>query len=255
MFRVCWIVAGAALLPSSAHAQFTVTVLPSIIGNAIGQMGAASAEGQCLQGTPMPPSEVGEARAPSSVTLRQYFAAAQSGGSKLAAFQADSKTRFFVADIQAPAAAIEATADPLARSGDVLVDEPIRFFRSGMDGTALGQWIVREAGGGTAGVYTALIVRKSGAWKLRTLTASVAGEKVGPAMQFCHVPGDVVKFNVDTSRLVRESAEKRLAKSQARAARALVESRRAEERALEAERAVARRTVDAREAATLASAD
>jgi hypothetical protein len=273
----------------AAHAQFAVTVLPSIIGNTIGNMTAADSETACMTGALLPQREIFEARDPSTVAMQQYFRAAQGGGDKSAAFHLDDKARWSDGNSNSDMTNLDAVVDPLAAQGHVLAAKPLRFYRSYLAPAALGQWVVQDAQGAPIGVYTGLFVRKGGAWKLRSLTVSPSGSKVEPAMPFCRTPGDVTDFRVKFTRQWREQTEKRLAKARIRqeaaesrakageaagnatlasvdrksanlAAKevtkleaALIDARKAEGEALENVRSVERLTVDVGEAMTLAT--
>lgn len=271
----CSALALVLLTASPARAQFAVTVMPSIIGNTVGMMAAQSAESDCMTGVPLPDSEIIEAREPATAAMHEYFRAAQSGGPKSAAFHLDAKTRWIDGMSNADMANLDDAADPLATDGRVLIAKPLRFYRSFLDAAALGQWAVQDADGATVGVYTAMLVRKGGIWKIRNLTISRAGSKVEPAMPFCHTPGDVTEFRVKSTHEYREQTEKRLAKARdrqdvalashdqpgaeqgarrvAKLEKLLIDLRKAEEDANANARSVERLTVDASQGMTLAT--
>lgn len=263
------------LFAPPAYAQYSV--IPTVVGNVVGNMVAANVQARCMGGATVSEREVDEAREATTASMAQYFAAAQSGAGKASTFHLDGKASLTVVGAKAGKIDIERIIDPLADRGNTLSVRPVRFFRSGMDASALGQWAVLRADGTTAGVYTVLFARKAQVWKPSQMIISVPGEKVAPAMQFCHAPGDVTKYKLESAANMREQFERRLVKAQkqlddamrrqpdsAEVARwraevnnrqiDLARARTMEQEAQEEERAIARSTVDAADAARLSSA-
>jgi len=78
------------------------------------------------------------------------------------AFHLDGDTRWQGGGATAGSGDLDRQADPLAAPGLALDAEPLRFYRGGAGGTALGQWAVMDGQGQVAGVYTALFARHRG---------------------------------------------------------------------------------------------
>lgn len=171
-------------------------------------MGYGAGVSPCMTGTPMADAKIAEARAPAPGVMQAYFAAAQRGTPKSAAFHLDKKSKWQSGGASAGQFDIDRQADPLAVAGHVIEAEPLRFYRGGTGATALGQWAVRGADGGIAGVYTGFFVRSKKLWKLRELTVFRADETVEPAAQYCARPGDVIEHRLTSTKSWRESAAK-----------------------------------------------
>ena len=239
------LLAGALSAPALAQGAIMAS-LPSVLGQVVAQGAAQSAYAACISGTPVSAKELAEARDPAPGVMQAYFKAAQGGGGlKSAAFKLNKRTKWTAGKAVALAATLDAQADPLAVAGNTLQAEPLRFYRAGDSATALGQWDVRDASGGVAGVYTALFEREKGVWKLRELTVSQADDLVAPAAQYCDTPGDVTENGVKMSALQVEWAQKQLAKRQASLAKAQDKARAASEKAAGEPRGSARATAAA----------
>jgi hypothetical protein len=203
--------------PSAAQAQIWIG---QIVGNMVAQGEAARREQECMTGTAMPEAEIAEARTPALATMRGYFADAGAGKPISARFNLDKNSHWTSETTVANAKTLSAHRDPLAQAGLMLDAEPIGFVRAGDSRSALGQWAVRDASGVRAGLYTATFTRKRGIWALSTLTLSGPRNYADPVVQYCHKPGDVLPYRVDSSRMLREFAEKRLAKHERKLAEA-----------------------------------
>lgn len=212
--------AGMALAigfaPATASAQ-------AWIGLMVGQM---MAEGQayqqeiaCMSGTPMIDKEVLEARQPAIDTMTGYYAAAQAGKPLTPSYNLDKRSRWISGDVTAEPMKIDAQRDPFAAPGHALTAEPLGYARAGDGQTVWGQWAVTRDGA-RAGTYTGVFTRKDGRWKLRTLTLTPASQYADPVVQFCHKPGDVMPYRLVSTRSSREIFEKRLAKTEAKLAKA-----------------------------------
>lgn len=211
MGRFIGIIAGAltatiALQPSPAQAQYMPHFDPNLY--ILATMGYGGGVSPCMTGTPMADPKIAEARAPSLATMQAYFAAAQGGTPKSAAFHLDKKSKWQGGGTSAGQLEIDRQADPLAVAGNRLDGEPLRFYRGGSGATALGQWAVLGADGQVAGVYTGFFTRANKLWKLRELTVSRADETVEPAAQYCVKPGDVIEHRLASTKNWRESAAK-----------------------------------------------
>lgn len=219
MGRRIIIMAGAltatlALTAAPARAQYMPHLDPNLY--ILATMGYGGGANPCMTGTPMPDAKIAEARAPALATMQAYFAAAQGGKPKSAAFHLDKKARWQAGGASAGQLDIDRQADPLAAPGLTLDPEPLRFYRGGTGATALGQWAVRDAGGQVAGVYTGFFTRSNKLWKLRELGVATADEIVEPAAQFCGKPGDVIEHRLTSTKNWRESAQKNVDEAQAK---------------------------------------
>lgn len=184
-------------------------------------MGFGAGADPCMGGTAMAERKVAEARMPAPGVMQAYFRAAQDGGNKSTAFHLDQTTSWHSAGKTAAGAQIDAQADPLAVPGNVLLPEPLRFYRGGTGATALGQWAVQDAQGQVAGVYTASFTRVRKEWKLHSLRLSRGEEPVEPAAQYCRKPGDVMESRLSSSKSWQESATKQLGEGKAKLAEAI----------------------------------
>lgn len=211
--------AGLAFAVSApAHGQAWIG---QVVGNMMAQQQAAAAKAACMSGAPMAAEEVAEARAPANALMQAYRTATSAGSAPRSSFYAlDKKARFAAGGTSVDRTALDEPAEPLAQAGYVLDAEPFGFVRSGLDATALGQWALRDAQGKVAGVYTAYFVRKLGEWKLRTLAFETPAEYAGPVEQFCHAPGDVLPYRLETGERMTAHHAKRLAKAEAKAEKA-----------------------------------
>lgn len=217
--RICYFRLALSLglgFTNTAYAQFSATFMPSVIGNTIGMMAAQDAETACMTGATLPDSEIAEARGPSTKALLQYFKSAGSRQDISGSFHLDKKTKLTNNSVPYGAANLSQSIDPISENGFNLESSSLRFFRSFSEASALGQWMVKSDSGAIVGVYTAYFVRKSGQWKIRELTITSKDQKIVPAMQFCHVPGDVTPFRLSYTEQGRVRAEKRLSKARAR---------------------------------------
>lgn len=209
--------AGAAALfaaqPSCAHAQIWIGL---VVGDMVARENAAAAEAACMNGTPMIASEVVEARQPAIETMRGYFADARAGASFAGRFHLDKRTRWSFGGAHADMAGLAMQRDPFAGAGGALAAEPLGFARAGDGRSALLQWRVEGAAGAPIGTYTGLYARKAGLWRLSQLTLTSASAYAAPVVQYCHAPGDVMPYRLASTKYLRELAEKRFAKAEAK---------------------------------------
>lgn len=205
--RMTGTLAAAALLQAApAQAQYMPHLDPNLY--IFATMGYGGGVSPCMTGTPMADARIAEARAPSLAAMQAYFAAAQGGKPKSAAFHLDKKTKWRDGGPVVGYLDIDGQSDPLAAAGHVLEAEPLLFYRGGSGATALGQWAVLGADGQIAGVYTGFFARAKKQWKLRELTLFGAEEIVKPIAQYCVAPGDVMEHRLTSTRNWRDSAEK-----------------------------------------------
>lgn len=191
-----------------------------VVGNIMAQQAAAQQEAACMIGTAMPPEEVAEAHAPGLAVMRAYFSSAGTDGRISAHFNLDKRTRWIDAEPGVGMAELDRQRDPFARGGLSLDPEPLGFVRAGDGASALGQWVVRDAAGQLGGTYTGRFTRSGGVWRLSTLRLTPARQYVDPVEQYCHKPGDVLPYRLETARWQREYAERRFAKAKDKAAKA-----------------------------------
>jgi hypothetical protein len=237
---VAWVAQSAP-----ASAQYMPHLDPNLYMLATMNMGGGG--DPCMSGTALPDKEIAEARNPAPAVMRGYFRAAQGGGAKSAAFHLDKAAAWRGGGVAVGSAELDRQTDPLAAPGNVLEADPLRFYRSGAGGTALGQWAVLDAQGQVAGVYTALFDRQKKVWKLRELTVSQAGDTVEPVAQYCRKPGDVMEFRLSSTETWRENAQESVDKARARLAAAAAAEARAQA-ALSAKPRDSRLVSNAREA-------
>lgn len=226
MGRKITIIAGTltatlALHAAPARAQYMPHLDPNLY--ILATMSYGGGVSPCMTGTPMADPKIAEARAPSLAAMQAYFAAAQGGTPKSAAFHLDKKSKWQGGGVRAGQFEIDRQADPLAAAGHSLDAEPLRFYRGGSGATALGQWAVLGADGEVAGVYTGFFTRANKLWKLRELTVSTADEIVEPAAQYCVKPGDVIEHRLTSTKSWRESAKKSVDEAKTRLDAATVE--------------------------------
>lgn len=206
-----WAIAAtavAAVLPAPASTQYMPHLDPNFYILATMNYGGA----QCL--VDVPEKKIAAPRAAAGATMIAYFAAAGGRGGKSAAFK-PGKAKLIAAGVTVPAAGIDAAADPLAAGGHTLDPAPLRFYRAGNQGSALGQWAVRDAGGAVVGAYTGWFEREGDAWKLRNLTIHRADEPVEPVAPYCSKPGDTTEQRVKATADMVAGAEKQLARRRA----------------------------------------
>ena len=209
----------AASWPQPAMAQAWIG---EMVGNMMAQQQAAANEAACMRGTPPAESERVEALGPANAQLHSYFKAMQSGSAPRSAFfHLDKKTAWSNGTTRLDRKSLDTGSDPLAAPATVLAEQPHAFHRSYLDASALGQWAVRDTAGRTVGVYNALFVRRAGAWKLRSLNLEDGSSYSGPVAQFCHEPGDVLPYRIQNATMRQEFHGTRLAKAQARHAKAV----------------------------------
>ena len=207
-----------ALQPGSAHAQIWIG---QIVGNMIAEEQAAAREQACMNGAPQPDSETAEVRQPALSAMTLYFEAAKGGGAPLSSqFHLDKHSRWTNGNVSASMTEIDRQSDPFAHDGLALDAASIGFLRAGDGSSTLGQWIVHDASGAKRGTYTAVLTRKLGVWRLSTLELTPARTYVDPVVQYCHKPGDVLPYRLSSTTTMREWAEKRFAKAEAKAEKA-----------------------------------
>lgn len=210
--------AALTLAAVPAHAQYMPHLDPNLYIFATMMMN--NGPNTCMTGAAPPDKEVDEARLPAPGVMQAYFAAAQGGGSKAAAFRNSKKAQWTYGGTVAPLAAIDAQRDPLAAQGNRLDPAALRFFRSGDFQTAQGQWLVLAGDGAVAGLYDAVFKREKQVWKLERLTVYGAADKVAPAMQYCFNPGDVTDHKIGSAKNQIEYYEKEIAKAETKLAQA-----------------------------------
>lgn len=221
---------GAALAASTfalasatpAQAQYGVFIA-DVIGQTIANMNQQGTVSACMNGVPNTDAEVEEARIPSSATIASVAEASQSG-TAITEFFVDDEPELIVSG-QA-LSLLEPTT--LLPEGSSLDAEPLRFFRSGLQATAVGQWGATGADGGHAAILTGFFRRKGGKWKLQSLSVASGDELVEPVAQFCYEPGDVTEHRITSSARQRENLVKQVENAEQRLERArtkLAESR------------------------------
>jgi hypothetical protein len=216
---------AAACLGAPAGVADAQAWIGQVVGNMAAQAAAAQREEACMNGKAMPEKEVAEARIPALATMQGYFADAGAGTSFEQRFQPDKKSLWTSGEIRAGAAELGRQRDSTATGGTVLDATPLNFVRAGDGSSAMGQWVARTATGTPVASYSATFTRKIGVWRLSTLSQSPARTYVDPVVQYCHKPGDVLPYRLGTTRLLREAAEKRVAKVEARAREAAERTR------------------------------
>lgn len=208
---------AAAMVPAApGHAQYMPHLDPNLY--ILATMNYGGGASPCMTGTPMADARIAEARAPSLGIMQGYFAAAQGGKPKSAAFHLDKKSKWQGGGAAAGQLDIDRQSDPLAAAGHVLEAEPLRFYRGGAGATALGQWAVLDASGEVAGVYTGFFTRSKKQWKLRELTLFGAEETVEPIAQYCFKPGDVMEHRLTSTKTWRDSAQESVQEAEVRLA-------------------------------------
>ena len=210
-------VCATLMISGPAGAQYMPHLDPNLYMFTV--MNMTSGPNTCMTGLPLPDKEIAEAREPAPLVMQRYFAAAQSGSSRLGAFRQSGKAAWSHAGKTVLLPAIDAAVDPLAASGNRLEAEPLRFFRSGNFESAHGQWAVMDANGAVAGVYDAQFRRQSGVWLLQSLTVLGADEPVEPAMQYCLKPGDVTEHRMTSAQTSIDYHTKEIGKSEAKLAK------------------------------------
>lgn len=215
---------GLIVLLSTAsmpvHAQYAI--INDVIAQTVMNMSSGA---PCIN---MPASELAEARDPAPGIMQGYFTAASNGGKKSASFKLNTKAKWSAGRVIAGMADIDRQTDPLAVAGNSLNPDPLRFYRAGTFGTALGQWAVRDAGGDVAGVYTAMFEREKNMWKLRELTVSKADDVVEPIAAYCQKPGDTTGQRLTSTENSVLWAEKQVEKRKAKLADAIAKADAAE---------------------------
>ncbi len=220
---------AAASQAAPVQAQYMPHLDPNLY--ILATMGYGGGVSPCMTGTPMADAKIAEARAPSLATMQAYFAAAQGGKPKSAAFHLDKKTKWRDGGPVVGPLDIDRQSDPLAAAGHILEAEPLRFYRGGTGATALGQWAVLGADGQIAGVYTGFFARAKKQWKLRELTLFAAEEMVEPIAQYCVTPGDVMEHRLTSTKNWKDSADKSVKEAEGKHAAAATK-RAAAERAV-----------------------
>lgn len=234
-----------AMQAAPAAAQYMPHLDPNLY--ILATMNYGTGADPCMAGTALPDREIAEASGPAPGVMRTYFAAAQSGGEKSAAFHLDDKAKWHGGGLTAGSVDLDRQTDPLAAPGNVLEAEPLRFYRAGAGGTALGQWAVLDDRGEVAGVYTAQFSRERKLWKLRELTVSQAGDILAPVAQYCRKPGDVMEHRLSATETWRENAQESVDEAKTKLAAATAAEARAQA-ALVAKPRDSRLAVAAREA-------
>lgn len=215
--RTAFSIIGVAAIAVSAvpvRAQYMMHLDPNLYMLTV--MNMTGGPNTCMTGLALPEKEVDEARLPAPATMQSYFAAAQIGGRKSAAFRTSKKAQWTHGSTTVQLAQIDAQTDPLAVAGNQLNPETLRFFRSGNFQTAQGQWLVNSADGTVAGLYDAVFQREKGVWKIDRLTVYKAADKVVPAMQYCLTPGDVTEHKIKSANDQISYFEKEIGKAEAK---------------------------------------
>lgn len=216
--RLSIALAGFGLVSAgSAQAQAWIG---QIVGDMIAQQQAALQEQACMTGTAMPDKEVAEAQQPSAAAMAGYFEAVQSKANFAGFYHLDKRSGWSSGATSAGMAQIGTQADPFAGAGGSLATTPLGFVRAGDGSSAQGQWAVRDGSGALRGTYDAVFTRKTGIWRLSTLTLVPADSYVDPVVQYCHKPGDVLPYRLANTRMTREIMAKRVAKAEVKAQKA-----------------------------------
>lgn len=220
------ILAGAAAfsaLAASAPASAQYSTVNAAIGATVGNMVAAAKERECMIGTPMPPSEIEEARSGAEAAMRSYLRVA-GGGSPAdvgALFGRKAKAGSWSAD--GAAQPLKGVDDGFARrvaAGEARI-EPVALVRAGDGGSAAGVWLLRAAGGGDPlGRYEAAFRRQAGVWMLSRLSLVSGAQAPAAPAQYCHRPGDVEVYRQSVLAAEEERARRKAARAARRAKRA-----------------------------------
>jgi hypothetical protein len=216
------LVRGAAgLACGSAALMIAQPAQAQIIGIVIGNMVAQGKRAQCMSGTPLPASEIAEARDPALAVMRAYWSSAASAASVdvTPAFHARGGADWRSGGIAHGRTQLKRISDPLAHApGAALAAEPVTFVRSGEGGTARGLWRVSREGE-PVGHYLADFSRRGSVWKLRRLELFSAGATPPPVTQYCSEPGDVEEAKAAEQEREARRAARRAEREAARSRR------------------------------------
>lgn len=211
-------IAAITMAATPVQAQYMMHLDPNLYIMLALQM--SGGPNTCITGLPLPDKEVDEARLPAPGVMQAYFAAAQGGGHKSAAFRTSKKAQWTNGGTSAALAEIDAQSDPLAIAGNRLDPDTLRFFRAGDAQSAQGQWQVLGPDGGGAGLYDGIFRREKGEWKLERLSVHGATDLVAPAMQYCSTPGDVTEHRVKAAMDQIANLEEQVTKAETKLANA-----------------------------------
>jgi hypothetical protein len=160
--------------------------------------------------------------------MQHYFEAAVGQGIKSSSFDLGPETKWTLGGVTVGQDGIDAQTDPLAVAGNRFDPRPLRFYRGEAKATSLGQWAVYSSDDSIAGVYTALLGRELGSWRIRELTISLPDDELVAASPYCSKPGDLADHDIDLAQSWIEDAEKELGRRRERFAQADVRARSAE---------------------------
>ena len=210
-----------AALTFSGAASAQYGVIPDVIGATIGNMVAEQREeAQCLSGQLPSPKALLAAREGAEATMRNYLKLAAGGGPADVSPAFTRKTslrKWFAGDKWGDVAAVrDPWAASLAASGAAL-PTPVSFIRSGDGQTALGAWAVDSAKSGPAAPnkshYRVGFRSERGEWKI-THMELLRGEQEAPSItQYCHVPGDVEKYQAKLESIEAERQRRKAARA------------------------------------------
>ena len=229
MKRIVWASAAALLVvPTIASGQAWIG---EMVGNMMAQQAAYAQELACMKGQAMPDAEIAEARTPAPALIRSYWDTVLTGASPASSFLINRHTRWTHGATSLDRATLARLADPFARTGHTLSEQPVGFVRAGDGATALGQWTVSDASGERVGTYHVLFRRQQGRWLISTMQLVDRTEWIDPVVQYCHQPDDVLPFRLSHSLSQLETAERNVIRAETRLTRALERLREDEARA------------------------
>lgn len=209
--------AGMVAAPQSAGAQAWIGL---VVGQMMAQEQAYAQEMACMNGTAMEAKEVAEVTSSAPAAMAAYWSAVAASKPALAAFHPGKKSEWINGEHSLGLTALDAIADPFARTGTLLAAEPLGLVRAGDGGSALGQWRVTATDGTAVGTYDVLFRRDGSRWLVSRMTLVDVATWTDPVVQYCHAPGDVLPFRVRNTAAVLAHATKQEAKAAGKFAKA-----------------------------------
>jgi hypothetical protein len=148
----------------------------------------------CVTGKAIAEKEVEPARNATILTMNNYWLSVRAGKATIVAPYFSLKDTPIWADMgeETLVDIDNMVVDRFAKSGAVMAEQPIAFFRAGDGLSASGRWAIRNAQNALIGIYDTEFKPGKNGWLLTKLLLINYGEYVDPLVQYCHHKGDVI---------------------------------------------------------------
>jgi hypothetical protein len=214
--RLAWLIcsaSAAATGPACAQAWIGELAARHYIEQQVAQ------ESACMAGMRPDGKRSAEALTPAKAIMIDYWTRVSGGkpSNVSSLFLPNSDAHWVNGARRLSGSGFASLIDPFAAAGWRFDDSPLSLIHAGDGKSSIGQWLVRDERGKRRGTYSAVFGRKASQWRLRSVELIAADVYVDPLVQYCHALNDVLPARLEYVKTMREAAEKRAVKADARA--------------------------------------